>query len=144
MADVTQMDMHLRVKNVAKSAEWYQRMLGMKVVRAEPDKKKPAFARLRNASGSGPAVMLSDGSDVFTGKPAPKLTTEAIASRKAQRVVSLYFSIDGDIKRFYTSVKRKGAKITQELADQPYGMTDFAMRDPDGYQVGVGAETKPA
>ncbi len=39
-----------------------------------------------------------------------------------------------------TSVKRKGAKISLELVEQPYGMLEFEMKDPDGYAVGVGQE----
>ncbi|MBM3139909.1 MAG: hypothetical protein FJZ92_06765 [Chloroflexi bacterium] len=132
------LDVHLRVNNVARSAEWYQRMLGCKVEMAAPDPMKPAFVRLTQTQGEAPAVMLSNGSDFMTGKRAPKATAEAIAARKAPRVVSLYFSVDSDVDKLYASVKRKGAKVAQELVNQPYGMRDFAIQDPDGYVVGVG------
>jgi uncharacterized glyoxalase superfamily protein PhnB len=128
-------DPNIRVKNVARAADWYRRMLGLKVEMAVPDKKKPAFARLTNGQI---ALMISDGSDPFSGKPAPKLTAEAITARKAQRVVSFYFRVDDGIDALYRSVKRKGARISMELADQPYGMREFAMKDPDGYEVAIG------
>lgn len=128
-------DPSIVVKNVARSADWYQRMLGLKVEMMMPDKKKPAFARLTNGEI---ALMISDGSDPFSGKAAPKLTTEAVSARKAQRVVSFYFRTDEGIEALYRAVKRKGAKISMELADQPYGMREFAMKDPDGFEVSVG------
>jgi uncharacterized glyoxalase superfamily protein PhnB len=82
--------------------------------------------------------MIGNGADPFTGKKATKTTLDAIAARKAQKVISLYFTVDTDIDKLYTSVKRKGAKIVQELTQQNYGMKDFSMQDPDGYVVGVG------
>lgn len=131
-------DPHIRVKNVARAADWYARMLGLKVEMAMPDKKKPSFVRLTN--GAGVAVMISDGGDPMAGKPPTKPVAEAIAARKAQRVVDIYYRVDTDIKKLYTSVKRKGAKISQELTEQPYGMIEFSMKDPDGYTVSVGQD----
>lgn len=136
-ATLQQLDVSITTKNVARSAEWYQRMLGLKAEMAVPDKKKPTWVRLKG-SPTGPAVMISDGADPFTGKKATKTTTDAVAARKAQKVVSFYFTVDADIEKLYASVRRKGAKITQELTQQSYGMKDFSMQDPDGYSVGVG------
>lgn len=139
-ATLQQLDVTIITKNVPRSAEWYQRMLGLKVEMAVPDKKKPSWVRLK-ASPTGPAVMIGDGVDPFTGKKATKTTLEAVAARKAPKVISFYFTVDADIAKLYSSVKRKGAKITQELIQQQYGMTDFEMQDPDGYVVGVGMVT---
>lgn len=141
-ATIQHADPHIRVKNVARAAEWYSRMLGLKVEMAMPDKKKPTFVRLGNDAGV--AMMISDGGDAMTGKPPTKPVTEAISARKAQRVVDLYFRVDADIKKLYSSAKRKGAKISQELTEQPYGMLDFAMKDPDGYTVSVGQDVTPS
>ena len=55
-------------------------------------------------------------------------------------MVSIYYRVDEDIKKLYSSVKRKGAKISQELVEQPYGMLEFELKDPDGYAVGVGQD----
>ncbi len=137
-ATIQHADPHIRVKNVARAAEWYSRMLGLKVEMAMPDKKKPTFVRLANDAGV--AMMISDGGDAMKGKPPTKTVAEAISARKAQRVVDLYFRVDEDVKKLYTSAKRKGAKISQELTEQPYGMLDFAMKDPDGYTVTVGQD----
>ena len=137
-ATIQHSDPHIRVKDVGRAADWYSRMLGLKVEMAMPDKKKPAFVRLANDAGV--AMMISDGGDPMKGKPPTKLVSQAITARKAQRVVDIYFRVDTDIKKLYTSAKRKGAKISQELTEQPYGMLDFAMKDPDGYTVTVGQD----
>jgi uncharacterized glyoxalase superfamily protein PhnB len=135
---ITQVDVHIRVKNVTRSIEWYQRMLGFKVATAMPDRTRPSFVRLKQPDQEW-ALMISDGSDFLTGKAPPKATQDAVSARKAQRVVSLYFWGDLDVKRAHASAKRKGAKITQDVTDQPYGMREFEMQDPDGYRVGVGS-----
>ena len=137
-ATVQHADPHLRVKNVARSAEWYSRMLGLKIEMAMPDKKAPTFVRLGNDAGA--AMMISNGGDPMKGKAPTKTVAAAISARKAQHVVDIYYRVDTDIKKLYTSVKRKGAKISQELTEQPYGMLDFAMKDPDGYTVNVGQD----
>ena len=69
-----------------------------------------------------------------------KATADAIASRKAQRVVSLYFRVDKDVDALYRSARRKGAKVLSPPTDMPYGMREFHLRDPDGYDVAVAQE----
>jgi len=133
-------DPTINVKNVARSADWYSRMLGLKVELAMPDKKKPSFVRMTSGEPRGVAIMLGDGSDPMTGKKAPKATADAIASRKAQRVVSLYFRVDKDVDALYRSARRKGAKVLSPPTDMPYGMREFHLRDPDGYDVAVAEE----
>ena len=137
-ATIQHTDPHLRVKNVARAAEWYTRMLGLKVEMAMPDKKAPTFVRLGNDASV--AMMISDGGDMVNGKGPNKTTAAAISARKAQHVVDVYYRVDTDIKKLYSSVKRKGAKISQELVEQPYGMLEFAMKDPDGFTVNVGQD----
>ena len=132
---VQYVDPYIRVKNVSRAADWYTRMLGLRVEMAMPDAKKPAFVRLTSGTM---ALMIGDGSDAMTGRKAPKATTEAIAARKAQRVVSFYFRVDKDIGNLFRSVRRKGAKVVAPLQTMPYDMREFTIRDPDGFDVTVG------
>ncbi len=141
-ATVTFVDPTIRVKNVTRSADWYKRMFGLRVGMAMPDNKKPAFIRLVNPNGA--AFMISDGSDTTTGRKASKAIVDAVAARKAQRVVSFYYRVDKDIDALFRSVKRKGAKVVSPIQDMPYGMREFTIRDPDGYEVGVGQEIAQA
>ena len=111
-------DPSIVVKNVAKSVAWYRQMLGMKVEMAMPDPKQPTFVRLTNGQV---AIMLSDGSNPMAPRRRiPAATAQAVAARKAQRVVYFYFRVDDGVDALYRSVRRKGAKIERPLAEQPY------------------------
>lgn len=137
---VTFIDPYIRVRNVGRSADWYKRMLGFEVGMAMPDKKRPAFVRMHVDGPAGAALMVGDGSDPMSGKKVPKAISEAMAARKAQRVVSFYYRVDKGIDDLFRSVKRKKAKVVLPLQDMDYGMREFTILDPDGYEVSVGQE----
>ena len=135
-------DPYIRVKNVARSADWYRRMLGLTVGMAIPNRKKPAFVRLNGGDPRGFALMIGDGSDAMSDKKAPKSVTDAISARKAQRVVSLYVTVDKDVDGLYRSMKRRRVKIDSAPTSMPYGMREFHVRDPDGYEVAIAREIR--
>lgn len=134
---VTFVDPFIRVKNVKRSADWYKRLLGFEVAMAMPSKSKPTFVRM--ISPAGAAIMIGDGGDIVSGKKPPANVSKAISARKAQHVVSLYLRVNSGINALYEST-RKRAKVVQPLTTQPYGMREFAIRDPDGYEVAIGME----
>ncbi len=131
-------DPYLRVKNVKRSADWYKRMLGFETAMAMPNKSKPTFVRL--VSPTGAAIMIGDGGDATAGKKAPANVKKAISARKAQRVVSLYLRVPHGINALYDTCRRKRATVIRPIVTQPYGMRDFSIRDPDGYEVEIGME----
>jgi len=45
-----------------------------------------------------------------------------------------------EVDALYEKLKVAGVTLHCEIADQPYGMRDFSIADPDGNQVGIGAE----
>ena len=139
---VQQIDSYIRVKNVAHSADWYKRMLGLKVAMAMPNQKTPSFVRLNGGDGSSFAIMIGDGSDPASGKKASKSVSSAIAARKAQHVVSLYITVDKDVDGLHASLKRRRVKIDSPPEDMPYGMREFRVRDPDGYEVAIGRQIR--
>ena len=134
---VTFIDPYIRVKNVKRSADWYKRTLGFETAMAMPNKSKPTFVRM--ISPTGAALMIGDGGDAMSGKKPPANVAKAISARKAQRVVSLYLRVPRGINALYDTCRKRG-KVVQPLITQPYGMRDFSVRDPDGYEVGVGME----
>ena len=134
---ITFTDPYIRVNDVKRSADWYKRLLGFETGMAMPNKSKPTFVRL--IAPGGAAIMIGDGGDAVSGKKAPVSVRKAISARKAQRVVSLYLRVDSGINALYEST-RKRAKVVQPLTTQPYGMREFAIRDPDGYEVAIGME----
>ena len=44
-----------------------------------------------------------------------------------------------DIDRLYEKLDAAGVDFYSRIADRPYGMRDFAIKDPDGNQIGFGA-----
>ncbi len=48
--------------------------------------------------------------------------------------VALHFKVS-DIDAHFERLKKMGIPIAEEPKDQPYGMREFAMRDPDGYEI---------
>lgn len=139
---VRQIDSYIRVKDVARSADWYKRMLGLKVAMAMPNQKNPSFVRLNGGDASSFAIMIGDGSDPVSGKKASKSVSSAISARKAQHVVSLYITVDQDVDGLHASMKRRRVKIDSSPEDMPYGMREFRVRDPDGYEVAIGREIR--
>ena len=135
---VTMIDPYIRVKDVARSVDWYKRMLGMQIEMAVPNKKNPAMVRMNAGDPDGVALMIGDGSDPMSGKKAPASVTSAIAARTAQKVVSFYFRVDKKIDSLFESAKRKKANIDQPIMNMDYGMREFSMIDPDGYLIAVG------
>lgn len=49
-----------------------------------------------------------------------------------------YLAVDDGIDELYARVQERGATIDIELKDQPYGMRDFSVRDPDGNFLTLG------
>jgi uncharacterized glyoxalase superfamily protein PhnB len=56
--------------------------------------------------------------------------------------VRIYCTTVQDVDVLARRAKSQGAKLTQEPSDQPWGMRDFALNDPDGYKITVGIDLK--
>jgi uncharacterized glyoxalase superfamily protein PhnB len=41
-----------------------------------------------------------------------------------------------DVAALYAEMKQRGAIIDYGLEDQPYGVREFGVRDPDGHDIG--------
>jgi uncharacterized glyoxalase superfamily protein PhnB len=48
-----------------------------------------------------------------------------------------YFYVD-DAKVLYSHVRDEDVDIIKELADEPWGMREFALRTPDGHRIMIG------
>ena len=56
--------------------------------------------------------------------------------------VRIYCTTVQDVDTLARQIKARGGALTQEPRDQPWGMRDFALVDPDGYKVTIGADKK--
>ena len=45
-----------------------------------------------------------------------------------------------DVDAYYNEVKSRGVKVTREPADQPYGVREFSILDPNGITVIFGQD----
>lgn len=54
-------------------------------------------------------------------------------SEKTHKTVA-YFFLHG-VQEYYDLVKDKGPQIIEEIQDQPWGMREFEVADPDGNAV---------
>jgi len=120
----------LAAKDVKKSVEFYRDSLGFQVGMTFPDAVNPEYADL---SKDGMVLMFIPAKDVGIG-----------SGEKVGLGVNLYMQIDGDIDSYYTELKGKGANITIDIKDEPFGIRDFTVEDPDGYVLTFNHPITPA
>ena len=53
------------------------------------------------------------------------------------------FSWVDDVERLFGELRDKGAVVVYPPMVQPYGMKEFAVRDPNGYVLGFGQTWRP-
>ena len=48
-----------------------------------------------------------------------------------------YWNVD-DVDQFYKEIVAKGALVTSEPSDKPWGLREFGLRTPDGHRITCG------
>lgn len=112
----------LLVKDVVISANWYKDKLGFEIVKyyGEP----PGFG-----------IIKRNESYLMFAKCPPE---NIIPNWKSVSGTSnVYFWVD-DVEKLYEEYKASGAKIDYDLCEQPYGMKEFGINDPDEYDIAFG------
>ena len=102
----------LAVRNMKETVKFYKNSLGFKLEIASPDANNPQYAEL---SKDGIVLMFILAKSCNIGD-----------EEKLGIGVTLYMQIDGDIDEYYLELKKRGVKITVGIADEPYGIRDFA------------------
>ena len=103
------------VQDIEKSIEFYRDKLGFDVTFewGEPVQ----YAVLKSGDVSVHLVVKDD----------PKYQPSSVHT-------ALYVFVH-DVDEVYEELKANGASITNEIADRDYGMRDFDITDPDGFQL---------
>ena len=109
----------LAVRNMKETIEFYKNSLGFKMGLVFPDADNPGYAEL---SKDEMVLMFISAKDCKIG-----------SEEKLGVGVNLYMEIDGDIDEYYQELKKRGVKITVDIADEPYGIRDFTVEDVNGY-----------
>jgi lactoylglutathione lyase len=112
---------------VKRSADFYLRILGGKVIRSG----QPTIIKISNSW-----IVLNIGGGPTDDKPTITLHTP-----QNPREVSSFMNIRvADIWAFYDDWRRKGAEFLTEPKDHALEIRCY-MRDPDGYIIEVGQTT---
>jgi uncharacterized glyoxalase superfamily protein PhnB len=119
----------LNVEDAARSTSFYCEKLGFEVRNRFEDSGKLMWAHLSR----GPIEMMINAS---CERMARRARTEA----KTYDDVVLYFSVE-DVHSLHGDLSAKGC-TPGPIEHQYYGLDEFTMRDPDGYELGFGGPAK--
>ena len=120
------MELHLElfVDDLARSRSFYTGVLGFNVIRQKSD----GFTELRRGSA---VIALNHTSVLHAQHPARARDDERIA-RGVEVVL-----ITEQLAEIYEDVLASGWPLSTALTEQPWGMTDFRIVDPDGCYIRV-------
>lgn len=113
----------LPVSDLAASVRFYCEVIGLELdfVWGEP----PNYGRVRH-TGDGAAIYIH---------LAPVAAGEAIAPAE------LRLHVGRDIDGLHAAYRARGAARLTSPTDQPWGLREFELRDPDGHLLIFGAES---
>jgi len=115
---------NLVVRDVAASMEFYCRVLGFQRDQTVPEPAPYVFGIVSN----GPVeIFFNDQKTVAADHPA-------LGTRPVGGALTLYFEVKG-IDEFFTKVQQHGVKIIMPMKEQFYGMKEFGMEDPEGWEI---------
>jgi uncharacterized glyoxalase superfamily protein PhnB len=117
----------LTVNDIEKSLAWYRDVLGFTV-----DQRWEADGKLMGAEMKAGNVVLMIGQDDW----------KKGRDRVKGAGVRIYCDTDQDIDRLAARIKANGGTLAQEPKDQPWGMRDLAIDDPDGYKITIARDLK--
>ena len=110
------------VSNIASTMRWYVEHLGFD---AHPVPCSPPHSF---------CILRRDAATIFLQQLDGYRTPDLYRAR-AGGVWNVYLQIDGVRELFDRLSKIEGLTVLEPLCHQPYGQTEFVVRDPDGYAL---------
>lgn len=110
----------LNVEDVSRSAAFYRDALGFEIENSFENEGRLLWVRI---SRGDVALMLNEHGEESAARRAGSLYRNAV----------LYFAID-DTDELHASLVSKGFE-PGELHDEEYGVREFGLGDPDGYEL---------
>jgi predicted enzyme related to lactoylglutathione lyase len=111
----------LAVADMDQTLDFYTSLLGFAVIMKSP----------------GYSIVERDGATIHFMKAADESVMDAVRGH-----AEIYIEVD-DIQSLWEQVDaHRGSHKIRDLFDQPYGMTEFHIADPNGCLVFVGQATK--
>ena len=117
----------LTVKDVGKSLAWYRDVLGFAV-----QERWEQEGKLMGVSLQAGSVGFMIGQDDW----------KKGRNRKKGLGFRIYCTTTQDVDALAKRIVARGGKLDQAPRDQPWGMRDFALTDPDGFKITIGAQKR--
>ena len=115
---------NLIVRDVAASMDFYCRVLGFQRGQTVPEQAPYVFGIVTNGSVE---IFFNDQKAVAAERPE-------LAGRPIAGALTLYIEVEG-IEELLKTVQQHGVKITMALKEQFYGVKEFGMEDPEGWEI---------
>ncbi len=115
------------VNDLEKSLAWYRDVLGFVVEERWEQEGKLTGVQLQ----AGSVSFMIGQDDWKKGR-----------DRKKGVGFRLYCTTTQDVDVLAGRIVARGGKLDQEPRDQPWGVRDFALIDPDGFKITIGAEKR--
>jgi len=112
----------LLVKNVTESVKWYVEKCGFTIDSVYGD---PPYYAIIQRDGNHLMFALCDEKKIIPNW------------KSAEKISNVYFWTD-NAEELYKEFKESGATIDWDLCIQPYGIKEFGINDPDGYDIAFG------
>ena len=112
----------LTVNDIHASLVWYRDVMGFFVSEEMKHDGKLAGAILK----AGAVTFLLGQDDFAKGRDRQK----GVGFR-------LYCTTSKDIDELARTIEARGGELTQPPTDQPWGARDFAVADPDGFNISI-------
>jgi len=117
----------ITANDLEKSLAWYRDVVGFAVEERWERDGKLAGVQLR----AGKVTFMLGQDDWKKGR-----------DRKKGEGFRLYCMTTQDIDALAAKIVARGGTLDQGPKDQPWGMRDFALTDPDGFKITIAKETK--
>ena len=112
----------LTVNDLQASVAWYRDVLGFTV--AEEYQQDGKVMGVRLVAGSVTFLLGQD--DFAKGR-----------DRQKGAGFRLFCETNQNIDQLAAAIQARGGKLSQEPKDQPWGARDFAVVDPDGFNISI-------
>lgn len=113
--------------DLPKSLSWYRDVVGFVVEERWERDGKLAGVQLR----AGSVVFMLGQDDWKKGR-----------DRKKGEGFRIYCTTTGDVDALSKGIVARGGTLDHPPTDQPWGMRDFALTDPDGFKITIAKVTK--
>jgi len=125
--NLTEASPSFTANDLEKSLAWYRDVVGFAVEERYERDGKLAGVGLR----AGNVFLMLGQDDWKKGR-----------DRQKGQGFRIYCMTTQDVDAMADRIRRAGGVLDQEPKDQPWGMRDFSLTDPDGFKITIGKELK--